>query len=205
MSEQPKQPAEHSEAELEQSQPAAESASQQAEATVQSETETPDAASQQRIAELEAQLSQAQQMVEEQKDSVIRAKAEMENIRRRATQDVEKAHKFALEKFAQELLPVVDNLERALQAGDATDEALKPVLEGVELTLKSFSDVLLKFGLEALAPIDEPFNPEHHQAMAMQPSDAHKPNTVLSVMQKGYLLNGRLLRPAMVIVSKAAD
>lgn len=156
-----------------------------------------------RIAELEQALAASQAKVEEQQDAVLRAKAEMENARRRADTEVEKARKFALERFAGELLPVVDNLERAIGAADAENEVVKPLLEGVEMTHKSFLDTVQKFGLELVDPAGEAFNPELHQAMSMQESAEHAPNTVIAVMQKGYALNGRLLRPAMVMVSKA--
>ncbi|MCH2056346.1 MAG: nucleotide exchange factor GrpE [Thalassotalea sp.] len=160
-------------------------------------------AEQEKINELELALSAAQATVADQKDSVIRAKAEVDNVRRRSAQDVEKARKFALEKFAGELLPVVDNLERAIDAVDKEDEAQKAMLEGVELTLQSFLSTLEKFEVKAVDPKDQPFNPELHQAMSMQEVPGVAPNTVIAVMQKGYELNGRLIRPAMVMVSKA--
>ncbi|MEC5344347.1 nucleotide exchange factor GrpE [Brenneria populi] len=153
-----------------------------------------------RIAELEAQLSELQQR---ERDNVLRARAEADNIRRRAEIDVEKAHKFALEKFAGEMLPVIDNLERALDLADKSNEALAPMVEGIELTLKSLLDAVHKFGIEVVGEVDVPFNPEVHQAMTMLESADHQPNHVMMVMQKGYTLNGRLLRPAMVAVSKA--
>ncbi|MDC9589707.1 nucleotide exchange factor GrpE [Xenorhabdus sp. XENO-10] len=152
-----------------------------------------------RVAELEEQLKQAQV---NERDAMLRARAEVENIRRRTELDVEKAHKFALEKFANELLPVIDNLERALEAVDRTNETLLSMVEGIELTLKSFIDAVGKFGVEVVGDINVPFNPEVHQAMTMMESDQHEPNHVMLVMQKGYTLNGRLLRPAMVAVSK---
>ncbi|MEX0446982.1 nucleotide exchange factor GrpE [Xenorhabdus sp. SGI246] len=152
-----------------------------------------------RVAELEEELKQAQSR---ERDAVLRARAEVDNIRRRAEQDVEKAHKFALERFANELLPVIDNLERALEAADRTNETLVPMIEGIELTLKSFIDAVGKFGIEVVSDTHVPFNPEVHQAMTMMESDQHEPNQVMLVMQKGYTLNGRLLRPAMVAVSK---
>jgi len=161
-------------------------------------------ADQERINELELALATAQTTIADQKDSVIRAKAEVDNIRRRAAQDVEKARKFALEKFATELLPVVDNLERAIANIDKDDEAQKSIGEGVELTLQSFLSGIEKFGVKAIDPQDQPFNPEFHQAMSMQEVPDVAPNTVIAVMQKGYELNGRLIRPAMVMVSKAA-
>jgi len=129
--------------------------------------------------------------------------AELQNVRRRAEQDVEKAHKFALEKFAADLLLVVDSLERGLELSDPADEALRPMREGMQLTLKAFLDTLRRYQVEPLDPHGEPFNPEHHQAMAMEANAGVEPNSVLKVFQKGYLLNGRLLRPAMVVVSKA--
>lgn len=161
-------------------------------------------AEQEKINELELALATAQSTVADQKDSVIRAKAEVDNIRRRAAQDVEKARKFALEKFAGEMLTSVDNLERALQSIDKEDESNKGIIEGVELTLQGLISSLEKFGVNAVDPKDQPFNPELHQAMSMQEVPDVAPNTVIAVMQKGYELNGRLIRPAMVMVSKAA-
>ncbi|VXC78701.1 heat shock protein [Pseudomonas sp. 8Z] len=149
-----------------------------------------------RVQALEEQLAAAQ-------DQSLRVAAELQNVRRRAEQDVEKAHKFALEKFANDLLPVVDSLERGLELSNPDDEAIKGVREGMQLTLKLFTDTLARHSLEAVDPHGEPFNPEHHQAMAMEESTNVEPNSVLKVFQKGYLLNGRLLRPAMVVVSKA--
>lgn len=157
-----------------------------------------------RVIELEAKLQLSESKVEEQKDSVIRAHAESENVRRRAAQDIEKARKFALEKFANELLPVMDNMERAIDAADRDLDDLKPMLEGVELTLKSFQDALVKFGVEVVDPKGEAFDPAKHQAIGMQESADIAANTVITVMQKGYELNGRLIRPAMVMISKAA-
>ncbi|MEG0866015.1 MAG: nucleotide exchange factor GrpE [Hafnia sp.] len=153
-----------------------------------------------RIAELEAQLQEAAQR---ERDSVMRARAEADNIRRRAEQDVEKAHKFALEKFSNELLPVIDSLERALDLADKSNPDLAAMIEGIELTLKSMLDAVRKFGVEQVGEVNVPFNPEVHQAMTMMESDQHEPNQVMMVMQKGYTLNGRLIRPAMVAVSKA--
>jgi molecular chaperone GrpE len=158
-----------------------------------------------RIAELEAELDIAKGTIDGQKDAVLRARADMENAKRRAEQEIDKARKFALEKFASELLPVLDNLERAMQVADAENEAIKPVIEGVELTFKSFTSTVEKFGMQVVDPQGESFNPELHQAMSMQESADLAPNTVMAVMQKGYTLNGRLLRPAMVMVSRAAS
>ena len=162
-------------------------------------------AEQARIAELEAQLEAAQQASLEERERAVRAVAEMENLRRRAAQDVEKAHKFALEKFAAELLPVLDNLERAIELADKENDTLKPMIEGVELTLKSMQSGVAKFGLVALDPLNQPFDPNAHQAMSMVPSADVAPNTVIAVMQKGYDLNGRVIRPAMVMIAKAVD
>ena len=158
-----------------------------------------------RIAELEKALAASEAKFNEQQDSVLRARAEMENARRRAEAEVDKARKFALERFAGELLDVIDNLERAVMVADTENEAIKPMLEGVEMTLKSFVSTIEKFGMTPIDPQGEAFNPELHQAMSMQESADFAPNTVMAVMQKGYELNGRLLRPAMVMVSRAPD
>ncbi|OCH62670.1 nucleotide exchange factor GrpE [Vibrio splendidus] len=155
-----------------------------------------------KIAQLEAALLSSESKVKEQQDSVLRAKAEVENMRRRTEQEVDKARKYALNKFAEGLLPVIDNLERAVQAADAENEAVKPILEGVELTHKTFVDTVAKFGLTEINPEGEEFNPEFHQAMSIQESPDHESNTVMFVMQKGYELNGRVIRPAMVMVAK---
>ncbi len=191
-------------------QAAEEQAQEQAEQTLadegQAETQDQTAATadaeMDRIAELELALSKAEAKVNEQKESVLRTQAEMENVRRRASQDVEKAHKFALEKFANELLTTVDNLERALQAADGKDDLDKNFLEGIELTYKSLTTTLDKFGVKAVGEEGESFNPDLHQAMSMQESEQHDNNTIIAVMQKGYELNGRLLRPAMVMVAR---
>lgn len=156
------------------------------------------------IAELTGQLAASEAKVAEQQDSVIRAKAEVDNMRRRTSLDIEKAHKFALEKFAGELLPVADNLQRALEASDKDNEALVPMIEGIELTLKSFDATLSKFGIEVVAPqTGDALNPDLHQAMSMVPNPDVAPNAIIDCLQKGYTINGRLLRPAMVIVSAA--
>lgn len=135
---------------------------------------------------------------------ILRLHADMQNVRRRAEQDVEKAHKYGQEKLVSDLLPVLDNLERALQAVDGDEhEKLGALRQGVELTLKSFLDCLKKFNVDVIDPNGEPFNPQYHQAMGMQESATAEPDTVIAVMQKGYSLNGRVLRPAMVMVSRA--
>lgn len=155
-----------------------------------------------KIAQLEAALLTSEAKVQEQQDSVLRAKAEVENMRRRTEGEIDKARKYALNKFAEELLPVIDNLERAIQAADTDNEVTKPLLEGVELTHKTFVDTVSKFGLKEINPEGETFNPEMHQAMSIQESPDHESNTVMFVMQKGYELNGRVIRPAMVMVAK---
>jgi len=153
-----------------------------------------------RIAQLEAQLTESLGGV---RDAQLRAQAEVENIRRRAEMDVEKAHKFALEKFSNELLPVIDSLERALEVADKTNPELAAMIEGIDLTLKSLLNAVGKFGVEVVGETNVPFNPEVHQAMSMMESEEVAPNHVMMVMQRGYTLNGRLLRPAMVAVAKA--
>ncbi|MGF1691325.1 nucleotide exchange factor GrpE [Photobacterium kagoshimensis] len=156
-----------------------------------------------RIAELEAALLASDAKAKEAVDASLRARAEGENVRRRSEQEIDKARKFALNKFAEELLPVIDNMERAIEMTDKNDEALKPMLEGVELTLKTMTSTVEKFGLKQIDPMGEAFNPEFHQAMTIQESADFAPNSVMLVMQKGYELNGRVIRPAMVMVSKA--
>jgi len=155
------------------------------------------------IARLDAELQQSKAQLAEQHDLMLRIKAEADNIRRRASMDVEKAHKFALEKFAGDLLPVVDNLERALTFINREDEAQKSLAVGVDLTLKSLLDTLAKNGVLQIDPQGEPFSADKHQAMSLIPNPDLPANTVVFVMQKGYELNNRLLRPAMVGVSKA--
>lgn len=180
--------------------------------TIQEETQTeqtqeeqtvevnPLEAAEARIAELESYISEADAR---EKDIQLRAQAEIQNIRRRAEQDVEKAHKFALEKFSKELLTVVDNLERGLAALDnaVTDEKTQALVDGVEMTHKEFISTLAKFGVEAVGAVGEVFNPELHQAISMQPAEGIDANHISTVLQKGYTLQGRVLRPAMVIVA----
>ncbi len=152
--------------------------------------------------ELNAKLESLQHELHTQKELVLRARADVQNVQRRAERDVEHAHKFGLEKITQELLPVVDALERAMDAASGDDAAIKPILDGVELTLGMFVKALGKFNIEQIDPAGEPFNPQHHQAMSIVENDEVEANTVMAVMQKGYLLHGRLVRPAMVVVSK---
>lgn len=148
------------------------------------------------VERLEAELQQA-------KDTALRAAAEAQNIRRRAEQDIEKAHKFGQEKLVADMLVVADNLERALTSVDAENESLKSVVEGLELTLKSLIDGLKRHNVEQIDPVGEPFDPNLHEAMTQVPNPDLEPNTVMDVFQKGYTLHGRLVRPARVVVSKA--
>lgn len=146
--------------------------------------------------------SAGEEELEALREKLLLAHADMQNVRRRAERDVEQARKFALEKLVGDLVPVVDNLERALASADRDNDASQGLIEGVELTLKGFLEVLRRFNVEQLEPKGEPFNPEHHEAMAAVPSADAAPNTVIDVFQKGYLLNGRLVRPAMVVVAR---
>lgn len=151
---------------------------------------------------MQARIEKLEQELTEAKDQTLRTQAEMQNIRRRSQADVEKAHKFALEKFSGELLPVIDNLERALETIIPDEESTKTIEEGISLTLKSFLDVIAKFDMTVIDPAGEPFDPQVHQAMSMIENKEVEPNTVLHVVQKGYSLNGRVIRAAMVMVSK---
>ncbi|MDH2925439.1 molecular chaperone GrpE [Nicoletella semolina] len=155
---------------------------------------------QNRITELETYIAEADKR---EQDIQLRAQAEIQNIRRRADQDIEKAHKFALEKFSKELLTVVDNLERGLSALDdaVTDEKTQALVDGVEMTHKEFLSTLAKFGVEPVGVVGEVFNPELHQAISMQPAEGIDANHISVVLQKGYTLQGRVLRPAMVMVA----
>ncbi|URJ26262.1 nucleotide exchange factor GrpE [Blochmannia endosymbiont of Camponotus modoc] len=152
------------------------------------------------IIKLQIKLAQLQ---EHERNTVLRLTAEIENIRRRNTQEIEKIHKFGLERFIFELLPVIDNLERTMNISDNSNTLLSAIIEGIELTLKSFLDTVHKFGLKSIYEINVPFNPEIHQAISIIESEDHKPNQVLTMIQKGYILNGRLIRPAMVTVSQS--
>jgi len=148
-------------------------------------------------------LAAAQLTAENAKDDLLRVQAEMQNLRRRTEQDIEKAHKYGQEKFSIELLSVMDNLERALTAAsEHEDDSVKAIYDGVDLTLKSFVDCFSKFNIETLDPLGEPFDPQIHQAMGMQENPDVEPNIVIAVMQKGYTLFGRVIRPAMVMVAK---
>lgn len=157
------------------------------------------------ISHLQDQLALAHDKARENWEKMLRVQAEMENLKRRTQKDLDDTRKYAIERFAKELITVVDSLELGLQAitGDSPD--VQKFREGNELTLKQFEAAFAKVNIETVNPLNQPFNPEHHQAMTMQPSAEVAPNTVLTVFQKGYLLNGRLLRPAMVVVAKAAE
>ena len=160
-------------------------------------------------ASLEDQLAALSEQLGQAQEQNLRTLAEMQNLRKRSERDVENAHKFGREKLINALLPVLDNLDRAIDAvGDGAtedNEALKALVEGVELTRKSSLDALKQFGVELLEPYGEPFDPQFHEAMTMVPSPTAEPNTVLDVLQKGYTLNGRLLRAAMVVVARAPE
>jgi len=152
-----------------------------------------------RVQELEAQLAET---ARKEQDLLLRTRAEIDNIRRRTEQDVEKAHKFALEKFAKDILNTIDNLERALATpANTEDETVKALFDGVELTLKELLATVARFGVEPVGVVGEVFNPDLHQAISMQPMEGFETNQITTVLQKGYLLNGRVIRPAMVMVA----
>ena len=140
--------------------------------------------------------------IESLRDKVLRAEAEMQNVRRRADRDVENAHKFGLERLVQQILPVVDSLEKALEAKTNQDD---PVIQGVELTFKLLQDLMSKESINVIDPLGEPFDPNLHEAMSMIENRELEPNSVFAVVQKGYTLNERLVRPAMVMVTKAPN
>jgi len=152
--------------------------------------------------EIESRIAELEALAEERRDQLLRTQAELENQRRRSEREIEAAHKYAMERFAGELLNVCDSLELGLEAARKTHDATS-IIEGTELTLKAFHKAFEKFGIEAVDPLGERFDPERHQAMTTQESADHPTNTVLATLQKGYLLQGRVLRPAMVIVSRA--
>ncbi len=155
------------------------------------------------IDELQQALDQAQAEAEQYREQAVRAVAEMENVRKRAQRDVDAARKFALEKFASDLLAVRDSLEMGLRAAEEKGGDKDKLAEGMELTARMFASSMEKFGVEPINPVGETFNPEFHEAVTTKESDEQAPNTVADVMQKGYTLNGRVLRAAMVVVTKA--
>lgn len=156
-----------------------------------------------RVQELEEQLkAQVEETTKKEQDLLLRTRAEIDNIRRRTEQDVEKAHKFALEKFSKDILNTIDNLERALATpANTEDESVKALFDGVELTLKELLATVARFGVEAVGKVGEAFNPDLHQAISMQPAEGFESNQITAVLQKGYTLNGRVIRPAMVMVA----
>ncbi len=165
------------------------------------------AGSEDELSVLQAEMEGLNQQLSDAKDQALRAVAESQNQRRRAERDIESAHKFGQEKLISALLPVLDNLDRAIESVNQDDsaehpESVKQLIEGVELTRKSALDALQKFSVEVLEPYGEPFDPQKHEAMTMVPSDTAEPNSVIDVLQKGYSLHGRLLRAAMVVVAK---
>ena len=173
--------------------------SQEVDVEEQKNTEDPLEEAIARVQELEAQLAET---AKKEQDLLLRTRAEIDNIRRRTEQDVEKAHKFALEKFAKDILNTIDNLERALATpANIEDESIKALFDGVELTLKELLATVARFGVEPVGVVGEVFNPDLHQAISMQPMEGFETNQITTVLQKGYLLNGRVIRPAMVMVA----
>ena len=173
--------------------------SQEVDVEEQKNTEDPLEEAIARVQELEAQLAET---AKKEQDLLLRTRAEIDNIRRRTEQDVEKAHKFALEKFAKDILNTIDNLERALATpANTEDETVKALFDGVELTLKELLATVARFGVEPVGVVGEIFNPDLHQAISMQPMEGFETNQITTVLQKGYLLNGRVIRPAMVMVA----
>ena len=154
------------------------------------------------LAVLQVQLEQANAKADENMDLALRTRAEMENLRKRQSRELENAHKYSLDKIAAELLPVKDTLELGVAAADEEDAELEKIVEGTELTLKMLTQALEKFNILEVDPLGEKFNPDLHQAISMQEGTDKPANTVLTVMQKGYTLNERLLRPAMVVIAK---
>ncbi|MCQ8105499.1 nucleotide exchange factor GrpE [Methylomonas sp. SURF-2] len=175
----------------------------QAEAALEAEAEL--ATEQVSVEVLQKQLEEAQQQAADNLDKAIRTLAEMENLKKRVQKDLEDERKYGLARFAKELLSVLDSLELGIQAAAGDSPEVVKLREGSELTMKQFETVFAKFNIETVDPTGQPFNPEFHQAMVMQPSSTVAPNHVITVFQKGYVLNGRLLRPAMVVVAKAED
>lgn len=153
-----------------------------------------------KIEDLESQLQEAQQSAKDNWDKLLRSQAEMENLKRRTTKDLENAHKFALDGFVKALLEVSDSLTMGIKSAKDEKATIETTTEGLELTMKVFNSTLEKFGVESINPVDEKFNPELHEAVTMVPMPDKKSNTVLEVIQTGFTLNGRLVRPALVIV-----
>ena len=177
-------------------------ASEQQPGTANPEQPATESEQQPTVEELTQELSKAQATIKDYWDQIMRLNAEIENNRKRAQRDIEHAHKYAISNFIESLLPVTDSMELGLNATEAENASLESIREGMNMTLKMFIQTLEKNGVKAVDPVGEKFNPEHHQAMTMQEDAEAEPNTVLAVMQKGYLLNDRLVQPAMVVVSK---
>ena len=154
------------------------------------------------VPDLQVKLEEALAKSSEYYDQMLRTKAELDNVRKRSQREVESAHKYAIEKFINELLPVIDSMELGQQAADTATE-IEQIKEGVDMTLNMFSSLLEKFDIEKINPEGDNFDPEYHQAMSIQETADAAPNSVIAVMQKGYSIAGRLLRPAMVVVAKA--
>lgn len=152
--------------------------------------------------DVDALLEDARSKADEHWNELLRARADLENMRRRHSRDLENAHKHALDKFVAELMPIADSLELGMQAAKKDGATLETVAEGMEMTMKMLLSSIGKMGLEQINPEGEAFNPEMHQAVSMQPAEGVEANQVIAVMQKGYSFNGRVLRPAMVIVSQ---
>ena len=151
---------------------------------------------------IEQQLEKAQVTIKDYWDQIMRLKAEMENNRKRAGRDLENAHKFAIRNFAESLLPIIDSMEMGQQAAEAENASLASIVEGTQLTMSMFVQVLEKHGLKQIDPVGEAFDPEQHQAISMIEDESTESGNVISVMQKGFFLNERLIRPAMVVVAK---
>lgn len=149
-------------------------------------------------------LAEAQSQAAQHFDSLLRLQADMENLRRRTEREVDNAKKFALERFINDLIPVLDSMEMGLQASNQAVNEQDTIRQGLEMTLKMFQDVMARFHVEALDPTGQKFNPQEHEAMTMQPSADHEPNTVMLTIQKGYKLQGRVVRPARVVISSAS-
>lgn len=154
--------------------------------------------------DMAALLAEARNQAQQHYDGLLRLQADMENLRRRTEREIDNARKFALERFVNDLIPVVDSMEMGLQASAQAANDQNTIREGLEMTLKLFQDVLARFHVEAVDPTGQPFNPQEHEAMSMQPSAEHEPNTVTLTIQKGYRLHGRVVRPARVIIAAPA-
>ncbi len=175
-----------------------------AETSIDTDSETPQAGEDEAEADIDQLLEEIERLkieAQESRDKALRATAELDNVRKRTARDIENAHKYALDKFIAELLPVIDSMELGVHASQAVDD-VESLREGMDLTLKKFFDCLNKCGVTAIDPAGERFNPERHEAVSMQEAEGMQTNTIITVMQKGYELNGRLVRPARVMVAK---